>query len=363
MGIRLERSLDPIMNATIASDPTTVPESTCTRPRTGALLGIHALTPLHAGAGTALGTVDLPIQRERHNGWPNLASSGLKGVLRDACRESRTGYSDDPPDTEHGRSRRKKADFDETLVWLFGPPTVNALDGAGALIVTDARLLAFPVRSLRGVFAWVTCPAALDRFQRDAALAGVPLKLAVPAVAKEHAVVAANCPCLIDTTRRLILEEFDFAAVVAGLDTQPATIAKLLVPDTDAFTSTRSAFEKKLVVLHDDDFTHFVRHATEVNARIGLDYETKTVRDGALFYQEFLPTETLLYALVLVNEGRRKAGPNGSSDPLTSLAGFLPPFIQIGGDETTGKGLCATRLSGLDAPTVDGTKEGGSHAG
>ena len=46
-----------------------------------------------------------------------------------------------------------------------------------------------------------------------------------------------------------------------------------------------------LVVLHDDDFTHFVRHATEVVARVGLDYGSrKTVKQGALFYQEFLPS-------------------------------------------------------------------------
>jgi CRISPR-associated protein Cmr4 len=43
---------------------------------------------------------------------------------------------------------------------------------------------------------------------------------------------------------------------------------------------TYSQIRDHVAVLHDDDFTHFVRHATEVVARVGLDYEKKTVRQG-----------------------------------------------------------------------------------
>ncbi len=41
-------------------------------------------TPLHAGSGSDLGIVDMPIQRERHTGFPKVESSGLKGCLREA---------------------------------------------------------------------------------------------------------------------------------------------------------------------------------------------------------------------------------------------------------------------------------------
>ena len=51
-----------------------------------ALLYLHAITSLHPGSGTALGVVDLPIQRERHTGWPVIPASSIKGVFRDACR-------------------------------------------------------------------------------------------------------------------------------------------------------------------------------------------------------------------------------------------------------------------------------------
>src|SRR5579883_2594564 len=106
----------------------------------GALLGLHALTSLHPGTGTALGTVDLPVQRERHTQWPTISGSALKGVLRDACRESiKSRYQDDGEDLpeRERRTRRDKANEDRDLVSVFGPPTGRADEHAGALSLTD----------------------------------------------------------------------------------------------------------------------------------------------------------------------------------------------------------------------------------
>ena len=44
---------------------------------------------------------------------------------------------------------------------VFGPETEDSAKFAGALSCTDARLLALPVRSFRGVFAYVTSPLLL----------------------------------------------------------------------------------------------------------------------------------------------------------------------------------------------------------
>jgi len=43
---------------------------------------------LHPGSGSELGIVDLPIQRERHTGYPKIEGSGLKGSLREAIYSS-----------------------------------------------------------------------------------------------------------------------------------------------------------------------------------------------------------------------------------------------------------------------------------
>jgi len=140
--------------------------------RKTSILFIHALTSLHPGSGTALGTVDLPVQRERHTGWPMIQSSTLKGVLRDACRPKNGDEKEKNEEEKNGKEENGK-EKNEKEKWLavFGPETADADAYAGALSLTDARILAFPVRSLRGVFAWVSCKSVLDRLNRDLVLA------------------------------------------------------------------------------------------------------------------------------------------------------------------------------------------------
>jgi CRISPR-associated protein Cmr4 len=121
-------------------------------------------------------------------------------------------------------------------------------------------------------------------------------------------------------------------------------VANHLLPTTDEYKATRDSFPKRCVVLNDDDFTHFARNATEVMARVGLNYETKTVKEGALFYQEFLPAETLFYAVVIANRARTRSEGVDAAAVLRKLRDHLPKVLQVGGDETTGKGYCATRL-------------------
>jgi CRISPR-associated protein Cmr4 len=314
-----------------------------------ALLGLHAQTALHPGAGTALGVVDLPVQRERHTHWPTIPGSALKGVLRDACRERfKDQYDDDPEGKPERRTRRDKANQeDKRLHAAFGPHTDSASESAGALSVTDARLLAFPVRSLRGVFAWVTCPAVLERLRRDL---GLHLKAEsigweVPSVERNRILVPNDdCPCLVERTH-VVLEEFPFQREALTCGPIAAWVADNVLPTSPACAATRARFVKSFLVLSNDDFTHFARYATEVVARVGLDYDTKTVRDGALFYEEFLPPETVFYSIVLAHAARTRAADGLDAAAIVGvLEETLPPIIQVGANETTGKGYCATRL-------------------
>ena len=312
-----------------------------------AMLFLHAQTSLHPGSGTALGVVDLPVQRERHTQWPLIPGSALKGILRDACREkARENY---------GGDRRRANEEDAQLVAAFGPGKISgeASTHAGAISVSDARLLAFPVRSLRGVFAWVTCPAVLERLNRDLTLARRAPIDSLPQLdprKREQAACRPDSPLLLQdgAAQKLILEEFEFTWA-AGVDAVAQWLSDHAV--LDPFTKER--IKSHLVVLQDDDFTHFVRHATEVVARIGLDYEKKTVKEGALFYQEFLPPETLFYSLVFANDSRFEKHPAKAANVLSYLDQRLAEvgLLQVGGDETTGKGICVVSL--------DTGKEGG----
>jgi CRISPR-associated protein Cmr4 len=287
------------------------------------LLLIHALTGLHPGSGTALGVVDLPVQRERHTAWPLIPGSSLKGILRDACRR------------KNGSENELYAVFGPKT---FGPETSEADAHAGALSLTDARILAFPVRSLRGVFAWVTCPAVLERLSRDLSLVGKGGLEDIPRLDKEKAACDENSPLLVDGNK-LVLEEFEFTRV-----TEANSVSGWVASHATQDEATQARIRTHLAVLHDDDFTHFVRHATEVVARVGLDYERKTVKQGALFYQEFLPAETLFYCLVIAEDSRRKDVKKDAVWTLRYAQQNVPAVLQIGGNETIGKGLCAVRL-------------------
>lgn len=275
----------------------------------GGLMYFRALTSLHPGAGTALGVVDLPVQRERHTNWPTIPGSSVKGILRDAC-EGTDGVDSGQVEAAFGKGGENDS-------------------SAGALTLTDARLLAFPVRSLKGVFAWVTCPQALHRWQRDANVAGVGVSMpGVPKAADDEALVARGAACLA-TQGTVVLEEYVF---------------KTQETDVGFFPALDEEEKKRLVILSDTDFTHFVTTATEITARIRLNPETKTVAKGALFYQEFLPAETLLYSTVLAT-GSRRGQQQSAPEMLDYLRRRLPEYLQVGGDETTGKGICAVHLA------------------
>jgi CRISPR-associated protein Cmr4 len=284
-----------------------------------ALLCLHALTGLHLGSGAAQGVIDLPVQRERHTQWPLVPASSLKGVLRSAL---------------HGQPG-----IDVSVVpAMFGADTADDAHG-GAVALTDARILAFPVRSLSGVFAWVTCPGVITRLARDLSLVGLPVPDPLAQEPQQGTALCDGASPLVVQDDRIMLEEFEFTR------TGPCDgLATWIADNAIADAATGARLRKHLAVLHDDDFTHFVRFATEVTARIGLDYETRAVRPGALFYEEVVPPETLLYSLVLSSASMKPGDERHAGDMLALFAEHLPPILQVGADASIGRGLCATRL-------------------
>jgi len=309
----------------------------------GGVLFLHAQTAVHPGTGQALGAVDLPVARERHTGWPLIPGSSLKGVLRAACRSkvARSNGGD-----------LEAADREARLAEVFGPSLGRASKTAwrGSLGVSDARLLAFPVRSLRGVFAWVTCPGVLQRFTADLALCGLQAPVwpgGPPAVKEQEALAVPDSPLIHDG--RLVFEDMVFttledAGLQAELQTFAEWLAEVAIRREEAFSGGRERLSTNLVVISDEEFTYLSQYATEVEARIALDYESKVVKEGLLFSQELLPPETILYTLLLSlpvdGPGPRGDGPARYLEEV----GVVPGVLQVGSDETTGKGICQARL-------------------
>lgn len=296
------------------------------------LVFYSCVSPVHMGAGQAVGAIDNPIQREVHSGHPLIAGSGLKGAVR------------------HHFSRTWS---DKSLIArLFGPER-NASDHAGAIAFTDAALVAFPVRSLKNTFVYATCPTALARLKR---LAGKAAGWAVPNVAGGAALAASDKAF---SGQRLVLEAFDFSVTTDAEVTKIATwLAANALPQTDDHAFFRDKLADDLVVLSDSEFGHFVRHATVVEAHVRINDDTGTADAGGLFYTENLPPESLLAGLVLASVERRKKGDAGeglksAKEVLAAVLhdegereGLVDRLLQVGGDATTGRGLVVVHPAG-----------------
>lgn len=275
------------------------------------LFFLQSMTSLHAGSGSSVSVIDLPVQREKFTGFPVIAGSGVKGVIREYCEN--TGI--------------KGVDI------IFGPEK-DGSEYAGAAGFTDAKILFYPVKSVKGVFVWVTSPFVLERFMRDVQLTDSGFKLNIPVPGNEGAIVTKGCKCKIEG--KIVLDEYDYTVGPAAFD-DAEKIAALLF-DKNSYWYTK--FLESVVILTDDDFAHFVQYATEIQARIGIDNETGVVKTGALFYEENIPSETIFYVSLFVSNPHKKDELlKDHNNILTELKKLDNKFVHLGGDKTIGKGL------------------------
>ena len=118
------------------------------------MISFFTRTPLHVGCGSSVGAIDLPVLRERATDLPVIPGSTIKGVLADLFLEKKEVQEDG--ETKNKWMRTAKG------IDLFGnDDTKNAT--RGKLMVGEARLVAFPVRSAKGGFVWATSPLLLAR--------------------------------------------------------------------------------------------------------------------------------------------------------------------------------------------------------
>lgn len=292
------------------------------------MLYLYTETPLHAGTGSGLSSIDLPIQRERNTQYPLIQGSGIKGKLRATAEITL------PPDM---------------VTVIFGPSNMagNASDHAGAIIAGDARILLFPVRSLNGVFAYVTSPDVLNRFKRDVERGQLSLNWTIPAPASGHALVTRNSEVRFDNS--LVLEEYSFTAdtdQTDDVDTIATWIVEHALPGASDGDYWSNKVKSSLVILPNDDFRDFALYATEVITRVRIDREKKTVEKGALWTEEHLPTDTLLYVPIHATNARKGGSTLQAEDILAQVKQLCTEqqsYLQLGGDETVGRGFVRVR--------------------
>ena len=283
-------------------------------------LGLYTETPLHCGAESGSGYVDLPIQRERHTNYPVIPGSTLKGVLRDEMA---------------GEGRLTAAE----VTSFFGGDSRDEAS-PGSVAFGDGVLVAFPVRSSQAPFNWVTCPFVLERAFRGA---GITAPLPDPpepgtAWCREP---QANRHVLLEETRLETVAHPDFFG--GGGESGLSGLLRLLPPDERGFAHTRQVFPERLLVLRDEAFKELVDIGTEILTRIKLtalgtttnlkeDEHTEITgsdREGNLFVEEVVPPETLFLCPLRGVEGEKR---------FSAVVEALK-VMRIGGDETIGRGL------------------------
>lgn len=276
---------------------------------------VHALSPLHAGTGQSVDVVDLPIARTRATKIPFLPGSSVKGVLRERCRGAAEG--------EQSRA-------------VFGPDHDHASEHAGAFAVTDARLIALPVRSFRGAFAWVTSPLLLALARRDLAAGqrsvGLP-EVKAPTGSGAWVTSGSRVAHGDGQAATVYLEDLDLPAQRSKeVDAWAGWLGRLVAPGSDMFT-------ERLVVVDDDVMSFLLETATQIDARVRIDQRTGTVAQGALWYEESLPAETLLLGLAMADQSRRKELVMSREEVLRyALPGEVA--VQLGGKASVGRGRC-----------------------
>ena len=307
-------------------------------------LYLFTRTPLHVGAGASVGAIDQPIIRERHTGFPVIPASSLKGSFADQWNGGLTEEQ-----TKDGTKKvrvNNKGDITEAA-WLFGSDNDKPAF-AGALIFSEARVLAFPIRSAKGSYAWITCPLMLQRAARD----GVFTDAIPPEPADHQAIFKPDGPLVLPVTIRgverqqIVLEEYCFSHSGVFPDTLASALAAL-VPDDALFQSITD----RLVILSNGMMSHFTTTACEVAQHVRISDETGTAEGTGLFSQENVPSDTLFYSVISATESRVPYGDFKGKRPRAALEEFGKKLsaagnvFQFGGDASTGLGFCTVNLN------------------
>ncbi|RLF18246.1 MAG: type III-B CRISPR module RAMP protein Cmr4 [Thermoprotei archaeon] len=300
------------------------------------LILLRTLTPLHVGAGHAVGVVDLPIERDGL-GLPTIPPSGIKGAMRERFRGDKL---------EH---------------LLFGPrPESREALYAGSFTILDAYLVAMPARSLKGVWALVAASYTLRRLEERAHLMGAEevvkdignalkrLSEGLVEVSKVGVISEEAKKKLAIDGKVILNEEYVLEPVVIG---ELKALTQYLFSWTE---------EWRFVVVHDDLFRQLVERSLLRRARVRLREETKTVETGGLWEEEDVPANTVfmtvfLYSRLRAPDGRiekleeklrecAKRMRNDVDEVRKYIEGRLLKegnygFLILGGHETIGRGV------------------------
>ncbi|MGH3221703.1 MAG: type III-B CRISPR module RAMP protein Cmr4 [Streptosporangiaceae bacterium] len=266
--------------------------------------------------------LDLPVQRERTTGYPVIWGQSLKGALRQAATDA--GWGADLLEKVFGSAIER--------------PDEDGGTTPGTLAVGDAQLVAMPVPTLRRTFGWLTSAIALARLARKYKILDRETP-ALPDVRSGDGAAASDAWAQPERERE-VLGPF-LVPLGSSHNRDLAAWADRIAGDAlgpgEEFRPFADKLRADLLLAGSDIVRDLLDECTEQAVRVQLN-ASKTVQNGP-FYSEYLPAETIMAASLTLR------GTGDTSENREALRQLLHgQLLQIGGDETLGKGLMWGRL-------------------
>jgi len=246
---------------------------------------------------------------EEIKNYKNELKNDIKGQLLKLLELKEEDLEEDKIDKYLTKIVEEILKITKILAYIFGSQNKR-----GAITFSDGMILFFPVKSLKGVFAYTTSPLVLERFKQF-----LKREFSIRRPSQGNIYASQN---LVFQDNKVVLEEFEFNQIGHCLD----VLENIKIP-----CELETQIKERFAIVDDDTFTYFVENFTEVVTRIKINPETGTVDQGALWTEEYLPAESVMYSLYFENkplsEEHRKYLPKNGE------------LINIGGDQTVGKGF------------------------
>lgn len=284
--------------------------------------------PLHVGAGGyRLGRVDSTIVREPGTNLPKIPGSSISGVCRNYAiyaldETARAGAIECATKTESGKPAKDRNNCGFCAIcrtFGYASPFDTVGNQIGRVKFFDARLLAFPVRTMLGP-VWVSTPGILG-YKGD--------------ISDERILVNFD---LKNTGSRLNL----------GWLYLEAEKNDFCLPDAVCSDQIGGAMNKRLVMAPEWLFAEIVNSNLEVRTSVAIDFKTGAAKKGALFTYEAIPRAALLAFDVVIDDYR--CSPDWTAEQVTkTVTGGLKLFETLGVGGMNTRGFGRLKIVGLPA--------------
>lgn len=332
----------------------------------GFLLAGTAITPLHPGSGRSLGEVDLTIQRDPL-GYPIVFASSIKGALKNLCirkKASRNLRSCVDEKTGVAKCSEQNCEALNICCCLFGSEIGGEESQQALISILDFIPLALPLPSVDEGYVYVSTPLLLTKASLIAEALGYKnisdelFTLASRESSEKMMAVylTAKEPRTIDVAGSTI--------EVMGLTSKSSSDFKGSEKLIQNLGGLAVNLLKKLVIVSDEVGPTILDRGLLRVTRIRLRKDRKTVAEGSLWTEEYIPSGTVFLGGLLITPTHNKNCDSVGIDVLNTentnvvnkvtnefkdIIGGNTFYFIVGGKETVGKGLVKTYVHGLNS--------------